>query len=330
MPSPQDLSLIADIGGTNARFGLCNTEGGLVTHVEVLKCADFAGPAAAAAAYLEKISPAVPVRRAAFCVASPVNADQVTLTNHPWSFSIGGVRSGLALQHLTVINDFRAIALAVPRLTGKDLTPIGGGTVNPNAPIAVIGPGTGLGVALLVPGEQPSSWLPVSTEGGHVTLAAATSREAAMIDDLRSLYGHVSAERVISGSGLVTLYEALCRLDGKAAPDNLAPAGVTAAALDGSDPVAMETLTMFAALLGTVAANLCLSTGAQGGLYIGGGIIPKLGHGFPAETFRKRFEDKGRFSDYLAAIPTHVITAEYPAFTGLQALLLAEQHIGGT
>ncbi len=152
MPSPQDLSLIADIGGTNARFGLCNTEGGLVTHVEVLKCADFAGPTEAAAAYLEKISPAAPVRRAAFCVASPVTADQVTLTNHPWSFSIGGVRSGLALQHLTVINDFRAIALAVPRLTGKDLTPIGAGYWIPNPPMGPLVPRSPPCVARLVSG----------------------------------------------------------------------------------------------------------------------------------------------------------------------------------
>ncbi len=168
--------------------------------------------------------------------------------------------------------------------------------------------------------QADGGWRPLATEGGHVTLAAADAQEAAVIDRLRARFGHVSAERVLSGPGLANLYDALAP-----GPDDgaagIAPEDITRRALAGGDPPCQAALSMFCAMLGTVAGNLALSLGASGGVYIAGGIVPALGPAFAASKFRARFEDKGRFRAYMEAIPTWVITAEIPAFAGLAVLL---------
>ena len=313
-------ALIADIGGTNVRFALSQA-GGPARQVKVLSCENFPGPAAAARAYLEEIGktgPAAP-NHGAFAVASPITGDRVKVTNHPWSFSIAAMRRSLGLTNLQVINDFTAIALSVPRLTAADRLKVGGGEAAPDAPIAVLGPGTGLGVSGLLPTN--TGWTPLETEGGHVTMAAANEREQAVLAILRQSFGHVSAERVISGPGLSNLYMAIAWLDGLDLTTEPTPALVTERGLDGSCPIATEALAMFSAMLGTVAADLALSLGALGGVYVAGGIVPKLGEAFASSPFRRRFEDKGRFSGYLAAIPTFVITHELPAFIGLGEIL---------
>ncbi len=313
-------ALIADIGGTSVRFALAQA-GGPARQVKVLSCEDFSGPEAAARAYLEGIGKnglAAP-GDGAFAVASPVTGDRVKMTNHPWSFSIAAVRRRLDLESRQVINDFTAIALSVPRLTAADRLKVGGGEAAPDAPIAVLGPGTGLGVSGLLP--TGAGWTPLETEGGHVTMAAANDREQAVLAVLRQSFGHVSAERVISGPGLSNLYVAIRRLDGLDSTAEPTPAEVTGRGLDGSCPIAAEALAMFSAMLGTVASDLALSLGARGGVYVAGGIVPKLGEAFATSPFRRRFEDKGRFSGYLAAIPTFVITHELPAFIGLGELL---------
>ena len=238
------------------------------------------------------------------------------MTNRDWSFSIDRLRQDLGLETLHVINDFAAVALAVPHLGAADVTRIGGGAAAQGAPIAVIGPGTGLGVSALV--RTPGRWTPVATEGGHVTLAAADEREAEVIAHLRRRFGHVSAERALSGPGLVNLHAALAALAGQAAA---APTDITARALAGADPLCRDAVAMFCAMLGTVAGDLALSLGARGGVYVAGGIVPDLGARFAATDFRARFEAKGRFKGYMAAIPTFVITMAQPAFTGLAALL---------
>jgi glucokinase len=309
--------VIADIGGTNARFALVDGAG-RTGRTRILKCDDYPDPAAAAEDFLAWAAPSARPRRGAFAVASPMAGDQVTMTNHPWSFSVDDVRRRLGLDVLRVINDFAAIALAVPHLDRDDWYQLGGDAPVPGAPIAVVGPGTGLGVSALVPAA--GGWASLATEGGHVTMAARDEREASVLAELRRTHGHVSAERVISGPGLVNLYSALCALDGRRADPAASPDEVSRLAADATRPAAAEALEMFCAMLGTVASDMALSLGALGGVYIAGGIVPKLGAAFAASGFRRRFEDKGRFAAYLAAIPVFVITHPLPAFVGLGAV----------
>lgn len=310
-------SLIADIGGTNARFALVADDDTVAGQALVFSCADFAGPADAALAYLQRVRPETAPRRAAFAVASPVTGDRIEMTNHVWRFSVEEARARLALERLEVINDFTAVALAVPHLTPADRVTVGGQTAVSGMPMAVIGPGTGLGVSALLP--SPGGWLPIASEGGHVTMAAADEREAKVIDWLRSRRGHVSAERVLSGPGLVNLFTALRGLLGL---DELplTPAEVTEMAAKG-DPLAREAMGMFFAMLGTVAGNLALTLGAKGGVVIAGGIVPRHLPAFLASDFRHRFDDKGRFRPWLEPIPVHVATHPYPAFLGLANLV---------
>ena len=317
--------LIADIGGTNARFALHSGRGAPAS-LKLLACADYPGPGAAARAYLGDAALRRMPKRAAFAVASPVTGDRIAMTNHPWSFTIAGLKRELALDSLSVINDFAAIALALPALGEPDLVKVGGGAPASGAPLAVLGPGTGLGAAALVPGDGGP--VPVATEGGHVTLAASDAREAAVIAAMAGRFGHVSAERALSGPGLVNLHAALASLDGAsldgADAGTPTPEEITAGAIAGADALCESALDMFFSMLGTVAGNLALSLGARGGVYIAGGIVPGLADALAASRFRARFEDKGRFRGYMEAIPTFVIIRPQPALIGLAALLDAE------
>jgi len=310
-----ETGLIADIGGTNARFAL-TSPGSEPRNAIVLRCDDHAGPAEAALAYLAQV-PARPLR-AAFAVASPITGDEVDLTNHPWTFSIAEVRQRLGLERLEVVNDFVAVALSVRHLRDGQKLKIGRGEPVPSQPIAVLGPGTGLGVSALVPCS--GQWRPLATEGGHVTMAATDDEESEVLAWLRRGYGHVSAERVLSGPGLVNLYLALAGVAGRP-PEPLTPDLVSSRGLSGECDLCRRALEMFFAMLGTVAGNLALSVGARGGVYIAGGILPRMTEAFAASAFRRRFEAKGRFDDYLAAIPTWLVTHPYPAFVGLTALV---------
>lgn len=314
--------LIADIGGTNARFALADTNG-KTEHVLHFPCRDYPQLADACAAYLaamaREIPDFVPPRAAAIAVASPVAGDEVRMTNHVWSFSIEETRRQLKLDTLEVINDFVAVALGLPHLSDEDVMVVGGGEPVARAPMAVLGAGTGLGVSAMLP--TGLGWMPLGSEGGHVTAPAVTDREAAVLAVLRKRFGHVSAERVISGPGLVHLCEALAALDGVTLDPAITPADCTSRALAKTCPVSVEALAMFSAMLGTVAANLAVTLCARGGVFIGGGIVPRLGEAFRASPFRTRFEDKGRFGGYLASIPTYVITHSHPAFVGLASLV---------
>ncbi|KAF0112288.1 MAG: glucokinase [Rhodospirillaceae bacterium] len=311
------VGVIADIGGTNVRFALCRP--GKEAYAEqTLPCADFPGPVEAARAYLANVPAPLWPTIGAFAVASPITGDVVTLTNHSWRFSIEDLRRALGLRHLEIVNDFVAIALCVPRLTGDHCFQVGGGTPVPATPIGVLGAGTGLGVAVLLP--EDTRWRALPTEGGHVTMPAVDDHENAVLTVLRRRFGHVSAERILSGPGLVNLHSALAEVNGQDAGP-MDPAIVTERGLAGEDRLCVETLKMFLAMLGTVAGNLVLTTGARGGIYIAGGIVPRLTTLLPVSLFRARFEDKGRFRAYTTAVPTVVITHPYPAFLGLSALL---------
>jgi glucokinase len=258
-------------------------------------------------------------RRGAIAIASPVTGDEVRMTNHPWAFSISGLKSRLGFQRLEVINDFTAQALALPHLKDTDKLKIGEGEASPGFPIGVLGPGSGLGVSGLVPAGK--RWLPLTGEGGHATMPPITDRESAVLGAMRRHLDHVSGERVLSGPGLVNLYNSLAEVDGVPARQYTA-AQITDAETGRSDPLCNEATGMFCAMLGTVAGNLALTLGAKGGVYIGGGIVPRLGERFAASEFRPRFEAKGRFHEYLSAIPTYVVTHRLPAFLGCAAALM--------
>jgi glucokinase len=222
------------------------------------------------------------------------------------------------LDRLEVVNDFTANALALPRLGPRDRRQVGGGLPVAQTPIGVLGPGSGLGVSALVPAA--GGWIPLASEGGHATMPAATDREDAVLSLMRHRFDHVSAERALSGPGLVNLYAALAELDGIPAA-GYTPAQITDPAIGAADRRCREATEMFCAMLGTVAGNLAVTLGARGGIYIAGGIVPKLGPVFDMSPFRARFEAKGRFRDYLATIPTYVVTNPVPAFLGLVGLL---------
>jgi glucokinase len=310
--------LVGDIGGTNARFGLVSPDGSLL-HSRVLADADYPDIAEAIDAYLADRGGLPRPRRGAIAIASPVAGDEVRMTNHPWVFSISGLRGRLRFHRLAVINDFTAQALALPHLKDGDRTVIGGGKAEAGAPIGVLGPGSGLGVSGLIPAGK--RWLPLTGEGGHSTMSPYTDREGAVLGAMRRHFDHVSAERALSGPGLVNLYHALCEIDGVPAQQFTA-AQITDEAVGREDKRCREATAMFCAMLGTVAGNLALTLGARGGVYIGGGIVPRLGARFAASQFRERFEAKGRFRTYLATIPTFVVTHQLPAFLGCAAALM--------
>ena len=317
----QTPKLLADIGGTNARFALLDKDSGIV-HFQTLTSGDYPDLSTAAVAYLESLGLAASPREAAFAVAAPVPLrgmdDSVTFTNRAWSLSIAEVKKRLALTRLEVVNDFTAIALALAHLGEHDLDQVGDGREEKDGVKAVLGPGTGLGISGFVPSS--SGGVPLASEGGHVTIAATNDRESVVLGILREKFGHVSAERMLSGQGLVNIAGALAKIENKSTPAET-PDDITRDGLSGECRLCAETLQMFCSMLGTVAADLALTLGARGGVYIAGGIVPRLGPMFADTLFRARFEDKGRYSDYLSDIPTWVITHDTPAFLGLKAFL---------
>ncbi|HKQ23390.1 MAG TPA: glucokinase [Burkholderiales bacterium] len=310
------LRLVGDIGGTNARFALV-ADGSSQPHQEqVVPCAEFEGLEQAIRRYLaDHGNPGI--REAALDVATGLTGDFVQLTNGPWGFSIEKTRRALALDRLHVINDFTALALSVPTLQPHELRQVGGGNSAAGTAIAVIGPGTGLGVSGLLPAGE--GWITLQGEGGHTAFSPTTEREIEVLRWLMQRFEHVSTERVVSGMGLQNLYQALCALDHTTA-EQLNPAQITEGALGGKDKQCREALDMFCAILGAAAANLVVTLGARAGCYVGGGIIPRLGEYFSRSPFRARFECKGRFSTYIAAVPTYVILAETPALRGLATI----------
>lgn len=314
--------LLADIGGTNARFAL-EFEPHRFVAVSVLACAAYANPQMAINDYLS--SPEVKsiwpgaIQHAAIALANPVDGDVVSMTNNHWSFSISALKQSLKLETLVVVNDFTALAMALPHLELDERVQVGGGTAQAERVIGLIGPGTGLGVSGIIP--NGNQWIPLSSEGGHVSFSPANKVEAVLLELIWQDFPHVSAERMISGMGLEMLYRSLQKVQGMTPVNSLSAAEISRQAIDGSCILCVQAVEHFCAMLGTVAGNLALTLGATGGVYIGGGIVPKLGALFFESAFRQRFEAKGRFSDYLAQIPTYLITTEYPAFLGVSAML---------
>ncbi len=317
--------LLADIGGTNARFGWLDEPGGRVEHVRTLPVAGHGGPAAAARCYLEEVSSLLgpgyaPPRAGAMAVATAVLDDRVSFTNSGWSFSRQATRDDLALDELLILNDVEALAMSLPHLGPAQLRTIGPTLAPGRGALAVIGPGTGLGVAGIVPSDH--GWVALPGEGGHATLAPADDFDSALLACVRREHSHVSAERLLSGIGLPVLHRAVAEVTGQVA-EPLAAEQIVERGLAG-DAVCGATLDSFCALLGSFAGSVALMMGARGGVFIGGGIVPRLGERFFASRFRERFEAKGRFQPYLATIPTALITDTLVALTG--AAVALDQH----
>lgn len=310
--------LVADVGGSNARFGWLSSLEGKVEHIQTLAVSVFPSLAEAAKAYLISLADLQgphyrAPRGAAIAVATTVTDDQIDLTNSSWTFSRRQLQFDLGLDALLILNDFEALALSIPALGSHQLKELNGPALPPHGTLAVIGPGTGLGVAGVV--ETRHGWVILPSEGGHATLSACNDFESELLACARKDYPHVSAERMLSGIGLPVLHSALTSVLGKS-PQPLTTERIVECGLANTDPLCVQSLTVFCAMLGSFAGNVTLTLGARGGVYIGGGIVPRLGDFFVTSSFRERFESKGRFRGYLEKIPTAIITDTLAALTG--------------
>lgn len=317
----QTPALLADVGGTHVRFAQLGKDGRPFA-VRCLALADFDTFEAALADYLAQ-SGARAITAAAIALAAPVGDGRrpVRLTNARWTIDPAALCARFGWSRVELLNDFAALAMSLPYLPATELGRVCGGQAEARGVRAVIGPGTGLGVASLVAAGR--GWIAVPGEGGHVTLPATDAREAEIIALARREHPHVSAERLVSGSGLPLLHRCVCAIDGlPLAPETTSPEAIVAAALGGDAPACVATVDTFLALLGTVAGNLALTLGARGGIYLGGGILPRLATQLESSAFARRFVDKGRFAAYLADIPVYVILSMTPALIGAARALM--------
>jgi len=311
--------LLADVGGTNVRFAL-ESAPMRIGEVTAYKVADHASLEAAMRLYMSTLAQGERPGHAAIGLANPVTGDHVKLTNHNWAFSIEAMRQALGLDTLVAINDFTALALALPYLPAADLVQVRRGSAMATAPRALIGPGTGLGVSGLVPAPGGGA-VALAGEGGHIEVMPATDDEWIAWRAAHDQLGRVSAERLLSGMGLSHIHAALSAEMGTLLAEPLAPAQVTEGALKQNDPLCRRAFDAFCGLLGSVAGDVALVLGARGGVYIGGGIVPRFVDAFHASPFNARFVDKGRMGQYLADIPVYVIASEFPALPGLARAL---------
>lgn len=308
-------ALLADIGATNARFALLvDTD---IAMSETYAVADYASPIEAARTFLAGPAVGHTPNRALIAAAGPVEHGRIALTNAAWIVDSDRIRKGLNMADVQVLNDFEALGWSLPALRPDDLATVGTARAAGLGTMAVMGPGSGFGLAAMAFGAAGEAVL--VTEGGHATLSSENRREDAIILALRQQLHHVSVERVLSGSGLMQLYHAIARVDGTTVPerDN---SEIVSHALAGDCEVSRETLELFCAFLGSAAGNVALTLGARGGIFIAGGIVPRFIEFLRQSAFRERFEAKGRMSTYLSHIPTAVIVHPTPAFLGLAYL----------
>ena len=299
-------NLVADIGGTNARFSALLDNGSLESehefHHSVEEYPQFAD---LIGGLLTEIAAATGWSNApthvCFAVACPADSEEIAFTNSHWKFTKTQLKQLLGCEHLSVINDFEAVAHGITELDEADLVKIGGGDAVDNKSIGILGAGTGLGVAGLV--RHGGGYQVVDTEGGHADYAPIDDVQSAVVNCLRERYGRVSLERLLSGKGILNIYLALCSIEGVEAQFE-SPAEVVAAALEHQDDRALQTLHMFCEGMGSAAGNLALTFGA---IYIAGGVIPRFQEFFINSGFRSKFEDKGRFVSYLQPIPVYLV-----------------------
>ncbi|ENQ1949078.1 TPA: glucokinase [Klebsiella pneumoniae] len=310
------FALVGDVGGTNARLALCDLASGEISRAKTYSGLDYPSLEAVVRVYLEEHQ--VTVNEGCIAIACPITGDWVAMTNHTWAFSIAEMKRNLGFAHLEIINDFTAVSMAIPMLKAEHLIQFGGSAPVAGKPIAVYGAGTGLGVAHLV--HIDKRWVSLPGEGGHVDFAPNSEEEGIILEELRAELGHVSAERVLSGPGLVNLYRAIVKSDGRL-PENLQPREVTERALADSCTDCRRALSLFCVIMGRFGGNLALTLGTFGGVYIAGGIVPRFLEFFKASGFRGGFEDKGRFKAYVQDIPVYLIVHDNPGLLGSGAHL---------
>ena len=309
-------ALVVDLGGTNVRLGLVDGPDAEPRAIKERRLAEGGDLDDAIAAYLKETGERV--RAGSLAVAGPVTEDRVEPSNSTWHFSISAIRRALGFERLVVVNDFHALALALPRLGPDDVAKIGGGTAVPDGPRVVIGPGTGLGVGALV--RHRDEWVAVASEGGQASFAPLDEIEARIVG-IMGRAGRITIEHVVCGPGLLAIDRALAEIEGRV-PIRATPEDVATAAASG-DPPAMQAVDIFCATLGSVAGDAALTFCATGGVYLARGILPKLLGPFAASRFRQRFEDKAPLASLARAIPTSVITRPYPGLLGAAAALAA-------
>jgi glucokinase len=313
-----DQILLGDIGGTTARFAVLSGDRlGPIDHVAVSGHPSLTD---AIGSFLGHHGDRSRVGAAVLGVAGPVGGGRCLITNSHWVADSGQLRAKFGFKSVTLINDFEAIAWALPYLGAHDVKPLGGGQAAAGEPMVVIGPGTGLGMAAMV--RRGGDMTVIATEGGHATLPGTTPREDAVIAHLRARFSHVSAERALSGPGLENLHAAIAAIDNAVVASRTA-AEITGHALDRSCMTSRAAVDLFCAMLGTVAGNLALTFRARGGVYLAGGIAPRLADYLAQSDFRARFEAKGRLREYVESIPTTIIVNPDAAFLGLKSLAQA-------
>lgn len=316
--------LIGDIGGTNARFAIIADAAAEQINFPNVRTADFETiDDAIRAAILEKS--VIKPRSAILAVAGPISDDQIPLTNCDWVVRPKTMIEGLGLEDVLVVNDFEAQALAISDLSGENRERLGNGSGEMVASRVVLGPGTGLGVGGLI--HARNVWIPVPGEGGHVDLGPRTKRDLEIFPHVETIEGRISAEQILCGRGIVNLYRAICAADG-GEPTYADPADITAHALAGTDPVAVETIALFSTYLGRVAGDMAMIFMARGGVFLSGGISQKILPALRKPEFRAAFEDKAPHSALLATIPTYVVTHPLAALAGLSSYARKPESFG--
>ena len=329
MSNLKDWNLVADIGGTNARFAMHDIDSDELKNITVLSVAEYSSFIVALQHAISLLTESgqwksVP---AAVClaVACPVYQDLIRFTNSHWTFSKTELSASLGHIPLDVINDFSAIAYSITALKADEWFQLGGGKARTEKPIAILGPGTGLGMCTLVPVDR--GFVVLDGEGGNSDFAPATPQEIAILQELSTRFRHVSIENLLSGKGIINIYQALCKLESTSIVHTTAR-DISTAAMQGTDDMAVETLSVFCRILGATAGNLAMITGAKGGVYIAGGIPPKIIDFIANSECRSRFEDKGRFTSYVAEIPLRVLLKKQPGLNGaLQKIKLNQLRL---
>lgn len=314
-------TIVGDVGGTNCRLASCDPSTGLVEHVQVFPVNDFHSLEEVIQVFKGSRSSAK-FNRASIGIANPIMGDIITMTNSHWTFSVEKTRESCRLEELLMLNDWEAVALSLPHLTESQLSKINQAPEAPHGNKALFGVGTGLGAAGLVR-RKDSPWVPIAGEGGHVSFSPVDREETEILKILSEHHEHVSFEKILSGPGLTALYLATSKLSGVAPVRDLAPSEIVLGAAETSNPMCQRTLDIFCGILGSFAGNLCLTLGATGGVYVGGGVIEKIDQAglFDQDRFLNRLAHKGRLSEWLGNIPAFLLRTPYAGLIGAAAAL---------
>ena len=315
------MLIIGDVGGTNCRLAVCDPSTGLIDEIRIMPVEDFRSLEEAINTYKDAL-PSYKFLSASISIANPITGDRIAMTNAHWDFSIEQTRKSCHLERLIMLNDWESVALSLPILQDSDLERINDRPANVSGTRALCGVGTGLGVAGLVAAKD-GTWVPVAGEGGHVSFSPVDSEETEILKIFSEHHNHVSFEKILSGPGLKALYQATAKLSGAVPLDDLAPSEIVESAATASDPTCQRTVEIFCGILGNFAGNLCLTLGATGGVYVGGGVIEKIDQAglFDRDRFLNRLVHKGRLSEWLGNIPAFLLRTPYAGLTGAAAAL---------